>query len=115
MDLLSRESGSVRIVAPKGRLDHAHAQAFLAALSPHLADCKAGGVAIVLDFSEVVYISSVGLRALMVAAKQVTEQSGRIAIAVLTPVVAEVFQVSHFNLVFRIFDTVQAAVVDMAP
>jgi anti-sigma B factor antagonist len=114
MELSSRQSGSVRVLAPAGRLDHAHAQPFQAALAPHLDACTAGGTALVLDFSQVVYISSVGLRVLMLAAKQVKAQDGRIAIAVLTPMVAEVFQVSHFNLVFRVFDTVDAAIAAVA-
>jgi anti-anti-sigma factor len=114
MELSSRQSGSVRVLAPKGRLDHAHAQDFQTALAPHLDACRAQGVALVLDFSEVVYISSVGLRVLMLAAKQVKAQEGRIAIAVLTPMVAEVFKVSHFDLVFQVFGTVDAAVAAVA-
>ncbi len=114
MELSSRQSGSVRVLAPKGRLDHASAPAFRIALAPHLDECRAQGTALVLDFSEVVYISSVGLRELMLAAKQAKEQDGRIAIAVLTPVVAEVFQVSHFNLVFQVFATVDAAIAAVA-
>lgn len=110
MELSSRQEGAVRVLAPKERLDQAHAQAFQTALAPHLAQCKPGGVALVLDFSDVVYISSVGLRVLMLAAKQIKEQKGRIAIAVLTPLVAEVFQVSQFNLVFDVFATVDAAI-----
>jgi anti-sigma B factor antagonist len=59
--------------------------------------------------SGVDYISSVGLRALMVAAKQVKTQGGRIAVAALTPMVREVFQISRFHLVFSLFDEVDAA------
>jgi anti-anti-sigma factor len=114
MELSSRQEGAVRVLAPKERLDQAHAQAFQAALAPHLAQCKPGDVALVLDFSNVVYISSVGLRVLMLAAKQVKAQNGRIAVAVLTPLVAEVFQVSQFNLVFDVFPTVDAAIAAVA-
>ena len=75
----------------------------------HLAQCAPGGNPLVLDFANVVYISSVGLRVLLLAAKQVKAQNGRIAIAALTPVVTEVFQVSHFNLVLKVFPDVAAA------
>ena len=68
---------------------------------------------VVLDFSNVVYISSVGLRVLLLAAKQVKAQQGRIAIAALTPIVAEVFQVSHFNLVLKVFADVAAAAAEL--
>ena len=106
--------GSVRVLAVQGRLDHAQAKAFEAALAPHLVDCRADGSPLVLDFSGVVYISSVGLRVLLLAAKQVKAQQGRIVVAALTPIVTEVFQVSHFNLVLQVFPDVAAAVAHLS-
>ena len=113
MELSSRQLGLVRILEVFGRLDHAHAKAFEAALAPHLVDCSGQGHAVLLDFSHVVYISSVGLRVLLLAAKQVKAQQGCIAIAALTPVVTEVFQVSHFNLVLKVFPDVAGAVAEL--
>jgi anti-anti-sigma factor len=115
LELSSRQLGSVRVVDVHGRLDHAQAKAFEAALAPHLADCGKGGAPLVLDFSQVVYISSVGLRVLLLAAKQVKAQQGKIVVAALTPIVTEVFQVSHFNLVLQVFPDVAAAVAHVAP
>lgn len=66
------------------------------------------------DFAGVEYVSSVGLRVLMLAAKQVKAQNGRIAIAALTPLVSEVFQISRFDLVFSVFDTLDLALVTLA-
>ena len=65
-------------------------------------------------FAGVEYVSSVGLRVLMLAAKQVTAQNGRIVIAALTPVVFEVFQISRFDLIFSVFDTLDSALVALA-
>ena len=113
MELSSSYLGSVHVLAVHGRLDHAHANEFETALTPHLATCTAAGAPVVLDFSNVVYISSVGLRVLLLAAKQVKAQQGRIAIAALTPIVAEVFQVSHFNLVLKVFADVAAAAAEL--
>ncbi len=110
MKLNSRLEGNILILAPQGRIDHASADAFSAALLPHLAECKSDGTALVLDFAGIEYISSVGLRALMLAARQVKAQNGHIAIAALTPVVKEVFEISRFNLVYKVFDSVDEAV-----
>ena len=66
------------------------------------------------DFAGVEYVSSVGLRVLMLAAKQVKAQNGRIVIAALTQVVSEVFQISRFDLVFSVFDTLDLALVTLA-
>lgn len=110
MELISCSRDNVRIALARGRIDHAHADAFEAALAPYLLDCRAGVEALVIDFSRVTYISSVGLRVLLLAAKQVKEQKGRLALAALSPEVAEVFQISRFNVVLRVFDSVEAAV-----
>lgn len=109
MELISRTHGVVQILAAQGRIDHAHANAFESALALHLVHCKSGGIHLVLDFSGVDFISSVGLRVLMLAAKQVKAQQGKIAVAALTPVVHEVFQVSRFNLVLQVFGSADEA------
>ena len=115
MELSSSVLGAVRVISVQGRLDHAHAKAFESALAPHLVDCSLSGTPVVLDFSNVAYISSVGLRVLLLAAKQVKAQQGRIAVAALTPIVTEVFQVSHFNMVLKVFDDVASAAAELAP
>ena len=83
MELTCRTIGAVRVVAVAGRIDHSHAAAFQQALAPHLGECSAEGSAPVLDFSAVDYVSSIGLRALMLAAKQVRAQGGSVAMAAL--------------------------------
>lgn len=114
MELTSSSRGSVRVVSAFGRIDHAHADRFEAALAPYLLDCRKGVESLVLDFSAVSYISSVGLRVLLLAAKQVKEQKGQLVLAALSPDVSEVFQISRFNLVLRVLDSVDAAVAAVA-
>ncbi|MDP1524495.1 MAG: STAS domain-containing protein [Rhodocyclaceae bacterium] len=110
MELVEHLQGSTKVVKVTGRIDQTTTNAFQEMLAPWLDSCKAGDAPVVLDFSGVDYISSVGLRVLMLAAKQVKSQQGRIAIAALTPVVAEVFQISRFNMVFPVHPSVDAAV-----
>ena len=110
MNLIEQIQGQAKVLVVTGRIDQTSADEFKAALAPWLEGCTAGAAPLVLDFAGVDYISSVGLRVLMLAAKQVKSQQGRIAIAALTPLVAEVFQVSRFNLVFAIHPTVDAAI-----
>ncbi len=110
MELVEHLQGTVKVVKVAGRIDQASANTFQEKLSPWLATCKAGEAPVVLDFSGVEYISSVGLRVLMLAAKQAKSQQGKIAIAALTPMVTEVFQVSRFNMVFQVYLTVNEAV-----
>lgn len=109
MEVSAGNVGVTRVLHVRGRLDHSHAKNFEIALAPHLAGCTPEGSPLVLEFSGVVYISSVGLRVLLLAAKQVKAQNGRIAIAALSPIVTEVFRVSHFNLVLTVYPDVAAA------
>lgn len=107
-------TGNIRIFAPSGRIDQTSVEGFRLALAPCLAACVAGAQPLVLDFSAVPYISSVGLRVLMLASRQAREQNGRLAIAGLTPVVKEVFEISRFDLLLDVFDSVDAAAAALA-
>jgi anti-anti-sigma factor len=90
-------------------VDHANAAALQAALEPYLPDCKPGGYRIVLDLSRLNYISSAGLRILMITARQVKSQQGVIAVAAMQPVVREIFDISKFTFVLPCFDSVAEA------
>lgn len=109
MNINSKLEKNILILMPQGRIDYDSADAFSAALQPHLDECKEDGTALVLDFTAVEYISSVGLRVLMLAARQVKAQNGRIAIANLSTVVKEVFEISRFNKVYKVYDHVDDA------
>lgn len=109
MELIPTRRRGALILSPRGRIDHANAEAFHAALQGPLAACKAGGERLVLDLSGLEYISSAGLRTLMLASRQATAQGGVIVVAAMTPVVREIFDISKFTLVFKCFDTLDEA------
>jgi anti-anti-sigma factor len=69
----------------------------------------------VIDLGAVEYISSVGLRVLMLASKQVKAQGGALAVADLQPVVREIFEISRFNLVLEVFPTLREALAKLSP
>jgi anti-anti-sigma factor len=73
-----------------------------------LVAARAGAADVVVDFSEVAYISSAGLRALMAASKAKPKER-RIAVAALNSIVEEIFAISRFAEVIPVFDTVEAA------
>lgn len=101
---------NARVIAVGGRIDHLNAAAFHEALGPHLQHCRSDGEGIVLDLSRLDYISSAGLRIFMIAAKQARAQGGRIAVAQMQALVQEIFEISHFHLVYEIFGTTGEAV-----
>ena len=69
------------------------------------------GDRVVLDLSGVEYISSVGLRVLMLASKQAKAQGCALGVCGLQPVVREIFEISRFNLVLPVFPTLREALV----
>jgi anti-anti-sigma factor len=113
MKLASLTLDNARVVAVQGRIDQASAEDFRIALEPHLATCTADAIPLVIDFSDVPYISSVGLRVLMLAARQAEMQKGRLAIARLSPTVREVFAISRFDLVLKTCDTIEDAIASL--
>jgi anti-sigma B factor antagonist len=109
MKLQARTYADTVVVAPEGRLDHDNCDAFRAGLQPHLAQAVANRQRIVLDLSRLAYVSSAGLRCFMLAAKEARASGSRIVLAALRPVVAEIFQISRFDMVFELYPSVRDA------
>jgi len=109
MQVSQQRYSDALVLTPVGRIDNSTTDALRNDLNTHIAACRQGGDRLVLDFTEVDYISSVGLRVLMLAAKKAREQDGTIVVAALQPVVREIFEISRFNLVFQCFGTVREA------
>ncbi len=109
MQFSSRQLANVIVAAPVGRIDQTGAPALEQALSPLLAQSGTDKGPIVIDFTGVEYISSVGLRVLMTAGKQMRASGARIVLAAPQPVVAEILKISRFDRVLEIAPTVRKA------
>ena len=109
MDLNPRFIADVLVLAPAGRLDHESVDAFLTGLKPQLDAAFDAGRAVLFDLSGLEYVSSAGLRCFMLAAKQAKARNSRMAVAAPRPVVAEIFEISRFNMVFRVFPALREA------
>ena len=115
MKLTSNTYADTLVIAPAGRLDHDNCDAFRAGLQPHIDSGAREGRGIVLDLSCLEYISSAGLRCFMLAAREARNQGGKVVLAALRPVVAEIFQISRFNLIFDIHPTLRGALAAVSP
>lgn len=109
MSLQARSYANALVIGVAGRLDQDNCEAFRADLMSHVEKSAHGGGSVVLDLAGLEYVSSAGLRCFMLASRQAKAQHGRIAVAALQPMVAEIFEISHFNLVFQVFPTVAEA------
>ena len=115
MLLATRHFADATVATPAGRIDHQTATPFEAALAPLIAQAGTGHGALVLDFSGVDYISSVGLRVLMIAAKQMRESQAQLLVAALHPVVAEIFAISRFYRILTVTETLDDALALCSP
>jgi anti-sigma B factor antagonist/stage II sporulation protein AA (anti-sigma F factor antagonist) len=112
VQIAAHQYADTTVVAPAGRIDHASAAELEAALTPLLDDAARRRGALVLDFSGVDYISSVGLRVLMLAARQMRTAQARIGVAALQSVVAEIFTISRFDKVLPVRATLEQALAE---
>jgi anti-anti-sigma factor len=88
------------ILMPAGRLDTAAAPEFERQI---IAATQSGGCRLLIDLSDLAYISSAGLRVFLMAAKRLRAEGGRIALCGLQQRVAEVFEISGFTTILPIY------------
>ncbi len=112
LELKQARIEDVVVITVSGRVDHANADQFRAALWPHLASCTGGGDRLVLDLAGLEYISSAGLRVLMLASRDVKSRDGRLVVCGLQPIVKEIFEISRFNIVLNVLPDRTAALAE---
>jgi anti-anti-sigma factor len=99
--------GAVLVLSPKGRLDSISAPDFEQMVRARLA---AGHRRLVIDLGALDYVSSAGLRVLLIAAKILKAERGQIALCRLADSVLEIFRISGFDRIFTILPTIEASV-----
>jgi len=65
--------------------------------------------ALILDFSQVTFVSSIGLRVLLMAAKRCRKQNTRLALHSVSKPIADLFRVSGLTEFFPIYPAREAA------
>jgi anti-sigma B factor antagonist len=110
-----RNLANVALVKVEGRIDHVSALAFESELLPHADGCTGEEKKLLLDCSGLTYMSSAGLRVLMIAAKRCRKQNGKMVLAALQPTIQEIFRISRFDTVFEVFPSVRAALDAISP
>jgi anti-anti-sigma factor len=107
MELVTRKEGEAIVVSVTGRIDAVTAPDFEKQL---LALMNAGDCIQVLNFGGLEYISSAGLRSILSTAKQLKAKEGKMVFADLRGPVKDVFKISGFGSIFKIYDTEAEAI-----
>lgn len=106
MEFQSRSENGGVVVALGGRLDAVTTPDYEARVREVIAT---GRNRLVLDLERLEYISSAGLRGLLLTAKLLQEKDGQLRFANVTGHVRSVFEMSGFAGMFPIEDSVAAA------
>ncbi|GAB6036075.1 STAS domain-containing protein [Fundidesulfovibrio butyratiphilus] len=106
MNLIPQASSKATLVTLAGRLDTNSVGRFKAALT-ELAE--QGKVFFVIDFSQLRFLDSSGLGALVSLLRLLGQKKGDIKLACLSPEVKSLFMLTRLNKVFDIFESVQSA------
>ena len=96
-----------RILRVGGRIDFESALDFEQRINSMIQE---EGDCFIIELSEVELLSSAGLRVLLSTAKRISNRNASLALAAPSHVVRQVFEISHFNLLFKIFSSVLEAV-----
>lgn len=87
------ETQSPVLLQPTGRLDANTSKDFEKEVLEQLSQSPEGAV---MDFSDLRYVSSAGLRVVLLAAKKVKAAGGTFVLCGLSPSILEVFRISGF-------------------
>ena len=115
MEVIRKSVGGSVVLTPVGRIELTAAEPFREQLLVALDALGASSGAVVIDCAHLDYVSSAGLRALMIASKAAKARGSRLGVAAMQPVVREIFTISRFELVIDCFESVRDAFAALDP
>jgi len=110
MELSAKKEQKGVVIDIKGRMDAGSSPAFEKETDVWI---KQDETILVVDCSNLEYISSSGLRSILTVAKKLKGIQGKILLASLTSVVKEVFEISGFSTIIPIYDSLEDAMADL--
>ena len=106
MDIIEEKQGGINIFKLNGRLDSNTSQGFEKKLFQAISD---GSKTMVVDFKDLDYISSAGLRVILKATKAIKREDGLIMLCSMQDYVKEVFEIAGFDSFLPIVPTIDDA------
>ena len=111
MEIQEEKHEGVLVVAPVGRVDTTTSIDLEERLVRHL---DTGERHLVIDLGGIEYISSAGLRVLLILAKKLKAAGGDLVLCALGPAVRQVFELAGFLPIFRVEATREQALARLA-
>ncbi len=111
MDLQTRTENNATVITISGRLDAVTAPEYEKRIREMI---DSGTISFVVDFEQVDYISSAGLRVLLLMTKLLNAKDGRVCLANVKGNVRSVFDMCGFCAVFKMENSVAEALAALA-
>ena len=89
-----------------GRMDAENAHQFELRCESCIAE---GYTSLIIDLSDLAYISSLGLRSVVAVSKKARDKGGELRICRMTGLVRQVFEITRLSQVFPVHDSVESA------
>jgi len=106
MDITKEKNGQFTVVNIEGRIDTTNSAVFESEIEGLF---NSGEKFLIFNCSGLNYISSSGLRVFLVAQKKTIALQGKLYLCNLQPSIKEIFVISGFSTIFRIFDSMEEA------
>jgi anti-sigma B factor antagonist len=110
MEIIEEKHGQVSTFKLQGRLDSNTSQVFEKRIFDAMSD---GTKNVIIDFKELDYISSAGLRVILKATKALKREDGKIRLCAMQDYVKEVFEIAGFDSFLPIVPTMDDALKSM--
>lgn len=107
MNLKESKNYKAIIIEIDGRLDTTNYHLLEKKLLDHI---DMGNLKILIDCSKMDYVSSSGLRIFLMALKKISSLDGKFFLCSLQENIREIFEISGFTSIFKIFDTQEKAI-----
>ena len=107
MEIKTEQKGGVLVAMTEDRVDGSNAREFQDALQGVIADAES---ALVLDMEQLTYISSAGLRVILLIARTLQGKNTKFAVCSLSDSVREVFEISGFDKIVETHATQAGAI-----
>jgi anti-sigma B factor antagonist len=106
MEIIELKQGKISAFKLQGRLDSNTSQSFEKRLLDSISD---GVKNVIIDFKDLDYISSAGLRVILKATKTLKREEGKIMLCAMQDYVKEVFEIAGFDSFLPIVPTMDDA------
>ena len=109
MNIKKEKIENFSVLKIKGRIDTVHSSVLEREVNQLFDD---GEKDVIFNCKGMNYISSSGLRVFLVAQKKAKAINGKLYLCEMQPAIQEIFRISGFSNLFKIFDTLEKALVN---